>query len=149
MVSDSETFNEYQRRRLRVTCQHIDGLLTEIETILGASDSKPPFPKYVTDLGAAQRKRLEHGLARMRAQLLQVLGRNGIEVAPPSISAAHAIHSALTFAQIAVEELAPKRMRGYGEVSRRAASELEHIVSGLLEQLSEMDADVNNGAGSP
>lgn len=148
MTSDSETFNEYQQRRLRITCQHIDGLLSEIEAILGASDEKPPFPKYLPDLSAVQRKRIEHGIARLRAQLLQVLERNAIEVAPPSISAAHAIHSALTFAQIAVEELAPKRMRGYGEVSRRAAAELDHIVSKLLEQLSEMDADVNGGTGS-
>lgn len=81
MVRDSETFNEYQQRRLRVACQHIDGLLSEIEAILSASVSKSPFPKYIADIPVAQRKRIEHGIARMRPQLLRVLERNAIEVA--------------------------------------------------------------------
>jgi hypothetical protein len=147
MVRDSEAFNEYQQRRLRVACQHIDGLLSAIEAILSASASKSPFPKYIADIPVAQRRRIEHGIARMRPQLLRALERNAIEVAPPSISAAHAIHSALTFAQIAVEELAPKHMRGYGEVSRRAALELDAIVSSLLELLADLDTCVNSGTG--
>jgi hypothetical protein len=139
MATDSETFNPHQQRRLRVTCQHIDGLLSEIETILSAAGSKSPFPKYLDDVGTTRRKRMEHGIAHLRAQLVRVLERQGIAVEPPSISARHAIHSALTFAQIAAEELGPKHMRGYGEVSRRAASELDGIVSGLLEQIAELD----------
>ena len=145
MVSRSETFNEHQQRRLRVTCQHIDSLLSEIETILSASRSKSPFPKYIADVSLPQREEIEHSIARMRTQLLHVLERQRIEVVPPSISAAHAIHSALTFAQIATEELAPKHMRGYGEVSRHAAVELDAIVGSLLRQIEELDVLAGSG----
>jgi len=148
MVSDPETFNPYQQRRLRVTCQHLDGLLSAMEKILSSSASKSPFPKYISDIPLTQRKRLEDGIARMRVQLLHVLESQGIEVELPSISAAYAIHSAMTFAQIAVEELAPKHMRGYGEVSQRAATELNHIVTRLLEQITELDRLVNDGTGA-
>jgi hypothetical protein len=148
MVSDPETFNPYQQRRLRVTCQHLDGLLSAMEKILRSSASKSPFPKYISDIPLAQRKRLEDGIARTRVQLLRVLESQGIEVEPPSISAAYAIHSAMTFAQIAVEELAPRHMRGYGEVSQRAAAELNDIVTRLLEQIAELDRLVGDGAGA-
>ena len=149
MVSDPETLNPHQQRRLRVTCQHLDGLLSAMEKVLSASASQSPFPKYIPDIPLARRKRLIDGIARMRVQLLHVLESQRIEVAPPSISAAYAIHSAMTFAQIAVEELAPKHMRGYGEVSQRAAAELNDIVTRLLEQITELDrlADDSTGAG--
>lgn len=38
-------------------------------------------------------------------------------------------------------------MRGYGEVSRRAAFELDAIVSRLLELLADLDTCVNSGTG--
>ncbi|MBZ5628858.1 MAG: hypothetical protein LAO06_08330 [Acidobacteriia bacterium] len=148
MVSDPETFNQYQQRRLRIACRHLDGLLSAIEKILGSSASRTPFPKYISDIPLAQRKRLEAGIARMRVQLLHVLESQGIEVEPPSISAAYAIHSAMTFAQIAVEELAPKHMRGYGEISQRAAAELNDIVTRLPEQIAELDGLVDDGTGA-
>jgi hypothetical protein len=147
MVRNSDTFNPHQQRRLRVTCQHIDGLLSRIEAVLSASSSKSPFPKYIPDIAPAQRRTIEDRIARMRDELLGVLEKQGIELEPPSISAKHAVHSALTFAQIAVEELAPKHMRGYGEVSQPAAAELNAIVSQLLERITALDTYVNDGTG--
>ena len=40
------SLNEYQARRLRVTCQYIDKLLCGVEEILNIAASKAAFPRY-------------------------------------------------------------------------------------------------------
>ncbi len=65
----AETLNEHQRRRLLVTCQHIDGMLSELEAVLNQSASKSAFPKYVSDIPTAQRHTIDDYIARVRAQL--------------------------------------------------------------------------------
>jgi len=37
--------NEYQQRRLRVSCEQIDKMLGEVEEILNAASSKAAFPR--------------------------------------------------------------------------------------------------------
>lgn len=146
--NSTNLLNESQQRRLSVTCSHIDGLLKDIEEVLNASASKSPFPKYVSDISPAQRRVIEDYIARFRAQLVRVL--EGMHVPPPTakISAVHSLYTALTFIDIAVEELKPRYMRGYGEVQERAQEELNGVVAeleSLLRQLtgylSEMGRD--------
>ena len=38
------TLNDAQQRRLIITCKYIDGLLSDIEHALHASESESPFP---------------------------------------------------------------------------------------------------------
>ncbi len=50
-------------------CQYADKLLSEIEAILVASQSKSPFPKFKPDISPAQAKVVQDYIARMRAQI--------------------------------------------------------------------------------
>jgi hypothetical protein len=68
-----------------------------------------------------------------------VLEGQNIETESPSIPATRAIHSALTFIDIAVEELKPRYMRGYGEVPPAAAAELGGIVGELSALVQQLD----------
>ena len=47
------------------------------------------------------------------------------------ISAAHSIDVGVSFIEIAIAELAPRYMRGYGPVSEQAATDLQRIVAEL------------------
>jgi hypothetical protein len=38
--------NENQQTRLRITCRHIDRLLSDIDDILHTATSQSPFPRY-------------------------------------------------------------------------------------------------------
>lgn len=51
--------NDSQQRRLRVTCQYIDKLLSEIEHVLHSASSQSPFPRYVSDLTPARARVIE------------------------------------------------------------------------------------------
>jgi GTP-binding protein EngB required for normal cell division len=144
-----QLLNEFQRNRLSVTCTYIDKLLQDVEEVLNATASKSPFPKYVADISPAQRRVIEDYIARLRAQLLRVLEGIRIPVPPARISAVHSLRTALTFIDIAVEELKPRYMRGYGEVPESAQETLNGIVAeldGLVRQLNTYLASETLGA---
>jgi len=126
-----EALNQSQARRLLVSCRYVDQLLSDIEAILNVSASKAAFPKYVADVSPAQRRTIEDYIARIRAQLGRILEGQGIAAGAPGIPAARAIRVTLGSIEIAVEELKPKYMRGYGDVPAAVALELNGIVGEL------------------
>jgi GTP-binding protein EngB required for normal cell division len=123
--------NESQQRRLAVTCRHVDGQLADLERVLQQSVSGSPFARYTDDLTPAQRARISDHVRAIRAELLAVLARHGLPPAGARIGAAYAARTQLAFITIAVEELKPRYMRGYGAVSPEAATEL----NGLVEEI--------------
>jgi hypothetical protein len=132
------TLSPSQRNRLLITCKHIDKLLADIEEILNATASRSVFPSYVADVSPQQKKTIEDYITRLRAQLLQVAARQSLAAEEPRISASHAIHVDLTFIEIAVTELAPRYMRGYGAVSEQGAAELSQIITELQSTVKEL-----------
>ena len=139
MAPDPDTLNESQVRRLRVTCQHIDRTLSEIEGILNESASRAAFPAYIADLSPPQRKTLEDYIARVRARLVRVLEGQGIAASQPGIPVSRAVRGRLYSIDIAAEELKPKYMRGYGEVSDTVATELDGIAGELQSLVVRLD----------
>jgi len=142
-----ETLNPFQANRLRITCQYIDKLLSEIEEILDTAASKAAFPRYIPDILPAQRRTIEDYIARVRAQLIRILEGQAIAREKPSIPASRAVHVNLGAIDIAAEELKPKYMRGYGEVPENAATELNGIVGELSELIQRFDRYVSGGFG--
>ena len=53
---EGQGLKPFQRRHLLTSCQYADGLLSGIEAVLVASQSKSPFPKYKPDISPAQAK---------------------------------------------------------------------------------------------
>lgn len=131
--------NENQQRRLRVTCEHIDGLFGEIEAVLNAASSRAAFPRYLPDLPPATAGLLSDAIAAARGQLLRVLAGQGMAARAAGIPASRSIHTTLTFIDIAAEELGPKYMRGYGPVAAEAETELLGIVAELRSLVARMD----------
>lgn len=131
--------NEAQRRRLFSSAQYADKLLSDIEAILNASESKSIFPKYRPDLTAPQGKLVRNYLARFRDQLARVADGLGIAPEGPSLGALHSIRVTLAFVRVAVQEMAPHYLRGYGEVPESVALQLQGLcveLEGLLERLA-------------
>jgi hypothetical protein len=135
---NDSTLNPSQRQRLLGTCKHIDRLLGDIEETLNAVASKSAFPEYVGDITPQQRKTIEEHITRLRGQLLRVLARQSLAPEEPRISAAHAIHVGLTFIEIAIAELAPHYMRGYGPVSEQGVSDLHGVIAELQSTVKEL-----------
>src|SRR3984885_14125234 len=126
-----DALNESQRLRLRVSCQYIDRLLTDVGNILHAATSPSPFAKYIVDISPTEARVLEDYIQRLRGQLLRSLAWQQIEPGDPTIPATHAILTNLSFIDIAIEELRPRHMRGSGSVSDRIAGGLDGVVHEL------------------
>jgi GTP-binding protein EngB required for normal cell division len=142
-----ETLNPFQANRLRITCQYIDRLLAEIEGILNSTASKAAFPRYAADILPAQRRTVEDYIARVRGQLMRVLEGQRIAREKPSIPASRAVHVHLGAIDIAIEELKPKYMRGYGEMPEIVATELNGIVGELSGLIQRLDRYLSEGVG--
>ena len=138
-MGQRESLNSSQSLHLLTSCRYVDQLVSEIESILSASASKSPFPKYRSDLSPVQIKVVQDYIARIRAQMVQVLRSQGINPPEPQLEARHSIRVNLEFADIAFDECRPNAMRGYGEVPIALVPELNGLVEemkGVLRRLS-------------
>ncbi|MFY9744823.1 MAG: dynamin family protein [Acidobacteriaceae bacterium] len=131
--------NGPQQGRLRITCQYIDKLLSDIEHTLHQATSQAPFPRYIVDVAPAQVRVIEDYIRRLRRQLLRALDWQHMKPKPPDIPATRAVLTALAFIDIAVEELRPGYMRGSGAVPEDAVNELNGVVHELRSLVEGME----------
>ncbi|WP_410507867.1 dynamin family protein [Methanosarcina hadiensis] len=143
----SDSLNEHQSHYLLVTCQHIDKILSDVEEILNESTAKAAFPSYFSDLTPVQRKTIEDYISHIRARLIQILEGQGVNYKQTGIPASKAIRSRLYSIDIAAEELKPKHMRGYGEISDTVATELNGIAGELQGLVTRLDGYLGEGIG--
>jgi hypothetical protein len=139
-----ESLNSNHVRRLSVACRHIDKLLADMEDALSVADSRQAFPEYLSDVTSAQRLGIEDYIARVRVQLVRFLDVQGIERPEPFIPVSRCLHTALAFIKIAAEELQPRYMRGYGQMSPAAATDLNRIALELVSLTTEFDQYVTS-----
>jgi len=146
-LEKEERLNEFQRRRLLISCQYIDKLLSNVEQILNASASKSPFPRWIDDTSPVQRKVAQDYVARLRGQLVRVLDGQDIVHPAPSVGSLHGIRVILNFVEIAAEELKPKYMRGYGEVADSMMPELNGIANEIQQIARKLHLYLAQGLG--
>jgi GTP-binding protein EngB required for normal cell division len=148
MTRHAGELNENQQRRLRVTCQYVDKLLADIDDILHASISQSPFPRFIVDVSPAQVRVLEDYIRRIRSQLVHTIAWQKMRPEPPNIPATRAVATNLSFIDIAIEELRPKYMRGFGEVPEDAVSELNGVVHELRSLVDGMQGYLKQELGT-
>jgi GTP-binding protein EngB required for normal cell division len=138
-MGSRDSLNSSHKLHLLTSFQYVDQLLSEIEAIVLNSASKSPFPRYRGDLSPVQIKVVQDYIARIRAQMVQVLNSQGISPPGPRFGATHSIRVNLEFADVAFDECRPDMMRGYGQVPESLVPELNGLVeemSSLLRKLS-------------
>ncbi|HEY3938806.1 MAG TPA: dynamin family protein [Bryobacteraceae bacterium] len=128
-MSQLEHFNEPQQRRLLASASYIDKLLLEIEQILSAS-SLGGFPKYKNPLAPVQVRVVRDYVKRLRQQIVHVLTDLDVALPEPRFDSTFSIKVTLQFIEVALEEIAPERLIGYGSV---APSLKEPLAGGIQE----------------
>ena len=140
-------FNDNHKRRLTTMFQSVDDMLTEVVRLLDPSQAQSPFSQHLPDATPVQHRVVEDYVARIRARMRRVLDGCGVALPEPHVSSVWAARTTLTSADIAVEELRPQYMRGYGELSESTERELELVVSELLDLITRMEAYLAQGSG--
>ena len=130
-MESHDALNSSHKHHLLTSFKYVDELLSDVESILLSSTSKSPFPRYRADLSPVQIKVVQDYIARIRAQMIQVLKSQGISPPERRVGATHAIRVNLEFTTIAFDDCRPAALRGYGEVPESAIPELD----GLLEEM--------------
>lgn len=121
--------NEPQQSRILAGVSYIDKLLIDVDQILTASSS-PGFPKYNNPLTPAQIRVVRDYASRLRRHIIGVLNDLDVNLPGPKLDCTHSIRVTLQFIEVALEELAPERLRGYGEVPKEF---FQQLAGGLQE----------------
>lgn len=135
----AQDFNGYHRNVLLCTFQHLDGLLLQAEQVLSDAAASSTFTPYAQDSTPVQHKVVRAYARQVRAAMERLLGEEGIPYPTPRCGTLWAAQTLLLQADIAVDELAPKRLAGYGELSEAGVCKLNRIqleLHGLLGKLS-------------
>jgi GTP-binding protein EngB required for normal cell division len=130
--------NENHQRHLLGTFQHVDNLLSKAERILASAGSASPFEEYSQDATPVQRKVTHDYMVRVREAMRRILEELNIPRKPPVSGALWAARGHLDFASIAIAEIEPARMRGYGRLPDDDAQALNRIVAGLSAELNRL-----------
>jgi GTP-binding protein EngB required for normal cell division len=133
------TLNDNHKAKLLASLQYLDELLGTSLDKLERSDHFL-FPPYVADVSPEQHKLLGDYLAQLRQAMRRFLDAQEMSPAHRRIGAAWALHVTLTSAQVALDELRPDKLRGYGELSAEGEQEIAALLAGLRAILVQMDA---------
>jgi GTP-binding protein EngB required for normal cell division len=123
-------------------------MLSDMEHVLHSAASQSPFPRYVPDLTPAQARVIEDHIRRLRSQLLRALAWQHMMPNPPETPATRAVTIDLAFIDIAIEELKPGYMRGYGAIPDDAVTELNGVVYELRSLVEGMERYVRQEIGT-
>jgi len=137
--------NDNHQRHLLVSFRHIDNLLSEAEHILATAGSASPFAEYTQDSTPVQRKVIHDYIQRVRTALGQAMTDLALPRPAPVCGAWWAAQNHVTFAVIAVAEMEPKRMRGYGALSEADGKAIDCIVAELNAALERLSAYLGKG----
>jgi GTP-binding protein EngB required for normal cell division len=142
-----DKFNEPQRSRILAGVSYIDKLLIDVDQILTASSS-PAFPKYRNPLTPAQVRVVRDYANRLRQQIVDVLNDLDISLPEAKLDCTHSTRVTLQFIEVAIEELAPERLGGYGDVPEH----LRQLLAGGLQEMKgivrQMDSYLVQPAGA-
>jgi hypothetical protein len=133
-----EVLNDGHRRRLRVTFQHVDSILREVEHIFADQQSKSPLSPYSSDLDSIKRLKIHDGIVRVRARMAEIMKEYAIPFARARCGERWAAQTALLGASISIEELTADRLGGYGDVSAEGADLLKKIRDDLGSALEDL-----------
>lgn len=146
-MDSNGSLDSSHKLHLLTNFKYVDGLLSDIESVLVSSSSKSPFPKYRADLSPVQMKVIRDYIARIRAQMVQVLKSQGISPPEPEIPATRSVRVNLVFANVAFDECQPDALRGYGEVPQSVIPELNGLVEEMRSLIRQVSTYVAEGLG--
>ena len=139
--------NQAQQRRIATTFQHVDDLLNGAVQALAGTGAGSPFCEILPDADPVQRQVIEDQAERVRSLMLDTLLRLGIAPIPPFIPATRAALAQILGAEIDLQELTPKSLKGYGDCSLEDVQALAEANAAILAVLARMAAFLRSGSG--
>lgn len=139
--------NENHKRKILSTIQYADELLSESLNLLGATGGALR-PRFVRDVSASESHWVESYAGKIREQMSRLLERFEITVSSPNTLSSWALRTKLMSLDIALEDLYPGQMRGYGEMDPGAAGDLTWTLQEVRRLVSQLLAFLAEASGA-
>jgi len=147
MTPSSLDLNDPQRNTLAAAFKYTDRLLSEALAGLAPAAEGAIFTATLADATPVQCKVIIDQAARLRRALRAALDACAIPVTPPRISALWNLRCTLTSIDIALEDLGPDHLRGYGGVDETTAAHVVELRAQIRTVLTELLAYLESGLG--
>ncbi len=121
-----------QKRHVAATFQHVDKLLQAAVAAVMGQGTDSPFNGMILDATSEQRQRVLEGARRARERMASALHELGVPTQAPQVPASRSAYTGLLFAEVDIEDMAPKRLGGYCPLAAEDARTLETICTDLL-----------------
>jgi hypothetical protein len=129
--------NENHKRRILASFQRVDELLSQsLNALMPAQSSL--YSRCVHDITQSEFHWVESCAGKIRKQMGSFLERFQIAFPPPSTPSSWMLKTNLTSLDIALEEIYPEKMKGYGEMDRASASDLTRTLQEIRGLVSRM-----------
>jgi GTP-binding protein EngB required for normal cell division len=135
------------KNALLSTFVYIEGRLNELEPLLAQSKRPSPLDQYAHDLSPTEAKVVEDYFARIRSTMVTCLEKHGIPVEVHRVGLRWALQTSLVSLSIAVEEVGPSRLRGYGGLDDAGRQEVVSIQQELDRLLDRVKAYLSDRLG--
>jgi hypothetical protein len=136
------SLNDNHRRVIVAAFRHIDRLL--MSALWDSADSSP-FGNVIHDLDDATRASLAARLDALRLDMARALDTLGVAQPTPSVSATASFATAAAFASLSLEDLDPKRLRGYGALDEDDEALLMQQLAAIRAAVDELEDAVALG----
>ena len=141
------SLNNGQIRRVISIFQAVDDLLTEAASRLLPPEDGRLFERYVADATPVQRQVCGEQLRRLRQLLRRFIEERGMARSDAATSGVWAFRTALDFVRVALADLRPKVLIGYGALDDEDAVAIERLLADAYGILGELGDFLARGLG--
>jgi hypothetical protein len=110
-------FSPRHQQTLAVAFMDLHDRLTHMEGLIAQADHPTAFARYFADLPPGELQAVRDYFAEIRDAMQKLLAANQIPVNVTPVSLRWALETGLVYLQVAVEEMSPKHLRGYGALT--------------------------------
>ena len=135
------------KRALLSTFLHIESRLDEIDPLLVPGRRSSPLSQYAYDLSPTEAKVVEDYFDRIRSTMVTCLEKHGIPVEAHRVSLRWALQTSISLLGVALDEMGPDRLRGYGELDEAGRREVVSIQQELDRLLDRVGAYLSDRLG--
>ncbi len=140
-------FNDSQRRSVLICLLDLHRRMAEMEATVAHSVIPSPFSEFVDDLSPTEGQVVRDYFARIRTTMLACLEEAGIALEVRRTSARWSLQVGMTFLSVALAEMSPERLRGYGPLAAAAESSIVKIRQDLQRLIDRVGAYLRQGLG--
>jgi len=130
--------NDNHKRHIVVTFQYINKLLADAEAMLNTQKQDTIFSEFNLDLPVEKHQEIKSRIELIRNTMLQLMKEYDLPQPKAKSGALWGIICCINSAQIALVEIDPKRMEGYGRLTAEDAKQVEKINAELKKPLDSL-----------